>query len=483
MAGSTQSFWAITLRPISRAASNWLRPRSTDRDVAFRERVIRSTLGITIILALLSLSLNVLVFKGEFTLISYYTMHFVALAGCFASAILVSRGHVVSAGWLLVLTFLFGANSVVLLARQSSSITGFMNATVGFMFVPVIATLVLPRNLIFPISLLAVATYAFSGFVYSMNGTELAGISANQQIPSIFVAISIAGILLRQLRIEFDDRFEAMRESAQQMEQAIHEAETARHLAERDRQRAEDADKAKTRFMANMSHELRTPLNAIIGYNEIMLGGMVGAFTPKQTDLLRRMQQNGRRLLSLINDVLDLSKIESSSVEIYLAPMSPHKMITQTVESLRSLAQAKQIALNIELADTLPSVVLGDANKIQQILVNLVSNAIKFTDQGSVTVTAQGNGQSQWQFSVTDTGIGMPQDAVSYIFLPFKQVDSSDTRKQKGTGLGLSISHRLSEMMQGTMSVQTELGHGSNFTITLPRVNVPEAQVAEPKAD
>jgi len=283
VAGSTQSFWAITLRRFP-CGLKLLRPRSTTA-TCFRERVIRSTLA-SRSLALLSLSLNVLVFKGEFTS-SLLHYAFCRPGRCLPRHFWVPR-HVVSAGWLLVLTFLFGANSVVLLARQSSSITGFMNATVGFMFVPVIATLVLPRNLIFPISLLAVATYAFSGFVYSMNGTELAGISANQQIPSIFVAISIAGILLRQLRIEFDDRFEAMRESAQQMEQAIHEAET-RGISRNATAAAEMRTRRK-RASWQYEHELRTPLNAIIGYNEIMLGGMVGVHA-ETDDLLRRSRR------------------------------------------------------------------------------------------------------------------------------------------------------------------------------------------------
>ena len=219
-----------------------------------------------------------------------------------------------------------------------------------------------------------------------------------------------------------------------------------------------------------MSHELRTPLNAIIGYDEAMLGGMVGTYTPKQTDLLRRIQHNSRRLLALINDILDLSKIEAGSAQIYQTPMSPRKTIVETVESLRSLAQAKDVGLTVELEESLPEVVLGDAAKIQQVLVNLVSNAIKFTEEGGVIVAAEAVGTSHWKISVQDSGIGIPDDALESIFEPFKQVDSSVTRRQQGTGLGLSIVKRLIVLMGGTLDLATELNRGSTFTIVLPRM-------------
>jgi signal transduction histidine kinase len=225
-----------------------------------------------------------------------------------------------------------------------------------------------------------------------------------------------------------------------------------------------------------MSHELRTPLNAIIGYSEAMLGGMAGEFTKQQNTLLGHVQHNSRRLLGLINDVLDLSKIESGSVELRIAPMSPHRLIHETVDSLRSLAQDKDIYLRVEIDDKLAEFIQADSDKIQQILVNLISNAVKFTDEGGVTVRVSAPDDHSWQLRVEDTGIGMPPDAADYIFDPFQQVDGSSTRKYRGTGLGLAIVKRLIEQMGGSIEVETELGQGSAFNIILPTVIIVSAE-------
>ena len=227
------------------------------------------------------------------------------------------------------------------------------------------------------------------------------------------------------------------------MRASIKAAEIAQQQAEVARERAEQSDKAKSQFLANMSHELRTPLNAIIGYDEAMIGGLAGDFTPQQSKLLGHIQYNSRRLLGLINDVLDLSKIASGSLQIFLAPMSPRSIVRETVESLRSLADEKGIYLNVTISEDVPEVVLGDANKLQQILANLLSNAIKFTEKGGVTVNVISLDSNHWQFGVRDTGIGLPENAQSIIFEPFQQVDSSEKRKYKGTGLGLAITKRL----------------------------------------
>jgi two-component system sensor kinase len=261
------------------------------------------------------------------------------------------------------------------------------------------------------------------------------------------------------------------------MHESIQQTEEARQQAEKSRQRAEEADKAKSQFLANMSHELRTPLNAIIGYDEAMLGGMVGEFTAHQNKLLGHIQHNSRRLLGLINDILDLSKVESGSLQVFLAPMSPQKVIQETVESLRSLADEKNISLKVQFSDAVPEVVLGDAKKLQQVLVNIVSNAIKFTDEGGVTIDVDSADASHWQFRIQDTGIGMPANAAAYIFEPFQQVDGTDKRKYKGTGLGLAITKRLVERLGGSITMVSELGKGSTFSITLPRAHVPAENV------
>ena len=470
MTETTKSFEALQSHQPRTGVMGWFRPRATDRDVAFREQIIRSTLAIVLVLGLFSLALNVVVFPEEFTLVSYVSMHLVFLAGCAVSAVQVSRGRVLSAGWTLVLMVLFAANALILLMRQEGLAIGGINGIAGNLFVPLIATLVLPRNLILPTSVLTVVTYGLAQFALPVSDYVMEGVTPVQQLSFAIPALLAEGALLRQLRVEFDERLKDMRASILEAEAARQDADEARQRAELDRQHAEDADKAKTQFLANMSHELRTPLNAIIGYDEVMLGGMVGTFSPKQTDLLQRIQHNSRRLLALINDILDLSKIEAGSAQIYQTPMAPRKIITETVESLRSLAQAKDIGLTVQLEESLPEVVLGDAAKIQQILVNLVSNAIKFTDEGGVLVSAEAVGTTHWKMAVQDSGIGIPADSVDSIFEPFKQVDSSDTRRQQGTGLGLSIVKSLIVMMGGTIDITTAIGLGSTFTIVLPRM-------------
>ena len=148
--------------------------------------------------------------------------------------------------------------------------------------------------------------------------------------------------------------------------------------------------------------------------------------------------------------------------------MSPHTTITQTVESLRSLADGNNTDLKITIEDALPQTLISDAKKVEQIVVNLVSNAVKFTSEGSVSVDIGLAGEDRWIIRVRDTGIGMPPDAARYIFEPFKQVDSSSTRKHKGTGLGLAITKRLVDCMEGTIEVESQLGEGSTFTVTFP---------------
>ncbi len=459
---------------LAQVVNTWLHPRAGGRDLAFRERVIRSTLGIVIVLALISLALNVLVFRSQIALVSYFSVHVGGIVILLIAAILVTRGHVLSSGWLLVLTFMFGAASLILIARQDGLAVGMANGIPTIMFVPLVATLVLPRTAILLVTSLSIISYLLAGFAIPVSDFEVANISALEWASFAVPALLIEGSLLRQLRIEFDRRLEFLTESIGQVELAKQEAEEAR-------QRAENADRAKTQFLANMSHELRTPLNAVIGYDEVMLGGMVGSFTEKQTEMLRRIRYNGRRLLALINDILDLSKIESGSIEVYQAPISPRKVITETVDGLRSLALERHIDLEIDFHQTLPEIVLGDTSKIQQILVNLVSNAVKFTAEGSVVVSARDAGPTQWQFSVRDTGIGIPDEARALIFEPFKQIDDSERRQVKGTGLGLAISKRLAEMMGGTIAVTSELEQGSTFTVTLPRVTLPD--IADPVTD
>jgi signal transduction histidine kinase len=435
-----------------------------------------------ITLATLSFILGVVVFQNPWGLISAPSLNLVGIGILAAAGYLVSRGRITEAAWVVLITILVGAAGALAILGQTNVDDLFINGIPLFLLVVVLASLILPRSSIWRVTVIALLAYGLTAFAVQAQSQEQQGFDPVPPIVAALLFMPVIGAILYRLRVEFDARLGAMRESIQQeelarkqAEEARQQAEAARHQAEADRKRAEEADKAKSQFLANMSHELRTPLNAIIGYDEAMLGGMVGEFTPNQSKLLGHIQHNSRRLLGLINDILDLSKIESGSVPVFLSPMSPHKVIQETLDGLRSLADEKKIGLAANFSDAVPEVVLGDTNKLQQVLVNLVSNAIKFTDQGSVTVNVSVVDSTRWLLEVRDTGIGMPAEALNTIFEPFQQIDSSDKRKYKGTGLGLAITKRLVESLAGKIEVKSTLGEGSTFSVTLPRAHVPDA--------
>ncbi|HVO69954.1 MAG TPA: histidine kinase N-terminal 7TM domain-containing protein [Aggregatilineaceae bacterium] len=252
---------------------------------------------------------------------------------------------------------------------------------------------------------------------------------------------------------------------------------TNRELAIAQKQ-AEDANRLKSEFLATMSHELRTPLNAIIGYTDLMLTGLTGALTPKQEDYLRRVISNGERLLALINEILDLAKIGSSRLELAEAPFSPAELLHSIDSQLRALADKKGLAFESQLDPALPPQLKGDVKRLQQILVNLIGNAVRFTETGRVSVHLEKTDPAQWALIVTDTGVGIPPHALEYIFDEFRQVDGSYQREHGGTGLGLAIVRKLAILMGGRVNVQSEVGKGSTFTVQLPLLAA-EVLVAE----
>ena len=215
-----------------------------------------------------------------------------------------------------------------------------------------------------------------------------------------------------------------------------------------------------------MSHELRTPLNAVLGYTELLADGLYGDIPERAKQVLERVQINGTHLLTLINDVLDLSKIEAGKLNLALEDYSIRNVVDTVVVQAGSLAQAKGLELATDVADDLPKG-LGDERRLTQVVLNIVSNAIKFTEKGSVTISAS-TASGMFEIAITDTGPGIAPEDQARIFEAFQQVDNSNTRKKGGTGLGLSISKRLVEMHGGTMTVASELGIGSTFFVRLP---------------
>ena len=246
---------------------------------------------------------------------------------------------------------------------------------------------------------------------------------------------------------------------------AIHNARLFREIEDKGRE-LEIADKHKSEFLANMSHELRTPLNAILGYTELILDSIYGEVPEKIEDVLIRLKKNGRYLLGLINDVLDLSKIEAGQLTLSLQDYSMPAVIQTVFTSVEALAAEKNLDLKLTVADNLPTG-KGDEQRLAQVVLNLIGNAIKFTSQGKVEVEASVADQT-FLVSVSDTGPGIAADDQERIFDEFHQVDGSSTRKKGGTGLGLSISKRIVEMHGGRIWVESKPGHGSTFRLTLP---------------
>ncbi len=215
-----------------------------------------------------------------------------------------------------------------------------------------------------------------------------------------------------------------------------------------------------------MSHELRTPLNAILGYAELMLDNIYGEPSEKMRTVLERLQSNGRHLLGLINDVLDLSKIEAGQLTLSLDDYSLSDVVHGVVSAVEPLAAEKRLAFKAEVASDLPTG-RGDGRRLSQVLLNLVGNAIKFTDQGEVAIRASAT-NGAFTVAVCDTGPGIPLVDQAKIFEEFQQADSSITRKKGGTGLGLSIAKRIIEMHGGRIWVESAPGKGSTFHFTVP---------------
>lgn len=266
---------------------------------------------------------------------------------------------------------------------------------------------------------------------------------------------------------DITDRKEAQQELAiyrEHLETQVKERTMELEIA---KEQAESADRLKSAFLATMSHELRTPLNSIIGFTGIILQEIVGPLSDEQRKQLTMVKNSAQHLLVLINDVLDISKIEAGQLEIVCEPYDLRRSIEETVGSARPIAEKKGIDLICTIASD-NGTIRGDRRRVEQVLLNLLSNAIKFTEKGSVTVKYEGDGDTV-TIRVVDTGIGIREENQETIFQPFRQIDSGLNREYEGTGLGLSISKRLVELMGGTIWVESVWGQGTTFGFTLPK--------------
>ena len=256
---------------------------------------------------------------------------------------------------------------------------------------------------------------------------------------------------------------DTLRQHATELEQRVTERTAELEIA---RDRAQEADRLKSVFLATMSHELRTPLNSVIGFTGILLQRLAGPLNDEQARQLGMVQGSARHLLELINDILDLSKIEAGEIRTHCEPFDLRASLERVAAAVRPMAEDKGLALAVDIGPG-AGIITSDRRRVEQVLLNLLNNAVKFTPAGSVTLTARFDDASV-TVAVADTGIGISRNDFAALFKPFRQIDSGLTRQHEGTGLGLAICRRLLTLLGGDIGVESEPGAGSVFTITLP---------------
>jgi len=309
----------------------------------------------------------------------------------------------------------------------------------------------------------------------------------------LFVAANAlaTGDLTERVDVTRSDEIGTVHQAFNEMAGELESTVATAHLAQ---EAAEGAARAKTEFLANMSHEIRTPLNAVLGLTEVVLGSELSA---EQQDLLQTVHRSGTSLLGIINDILYLSKVEAGRLELEAEPLSLRHCVDDVGEMFAVAAEQKGIELRFGVDEGLPGHVVGDESRLRQVLVNLVGNAVKFTDEGEIEVqvrrsdSAAGVGNpgpgrgERLEFLVRDSGVGIEHDAIDRLFEPFSQADASTTRRYGGTGLGLTICRRLVGLMGGELTVTSTVGEGScfSFTVSLPPAETSRSGIkAEPSS-
>ncbi len=372
--------------------------------------------------------------------------------------VLLRRGHVYLSGFLLSFTLW----AVVSYGTYEAG--GFRGSTMSAYFgIILIAELLLGTRVG---AIFGVLSIAVTGWMYIAERLGRMPPPANYATLATFwieFSVVVVGVVALLSLIVSSLRQALERARRNERELAIKIAES-QILA----QKATEANKFKSQLIARISHELRTPLGALMGMSEMLHQDVYGPLTPAQKDMTQRIINNSQALQHVFAELLDQSQIESGQLRLNEAPFSPKALMDKVYSQCLLLAQHKGLALQVEIAPDLPDMVIGDQERTEQVLSNLVVNAIKFTKTGYVQICSRQEHDDQWVLQVKDSGIGISEETQAFIFEPFRRADESIRREFGGVGLGLAIVQQLVTAMNGTIHIESELGRGSTFTVILP---------------
>lgn len=442
-----------------------------------RERILTAMLRITVVLGLISLlnGLPGLVRVEQWLSISIYCM---ALGLVLIMAINRRINYQLRASLFLLIAYGLGVLDLVDYGLGE-------DARVYLFSFSVSAIMLLGARVGAGALCLSVATQALAGWLISTGQfkpgfpSELASDTLSMETVAFLCAnfLLSAGLVMaaiHALLLDFETAWQRERRAVNQVAQERDHLEqrvtdrTRELVAARDQ--ALEASRLKTELLARVSHELRTPLGIILGYTEMLQMGVFGPLSAEQRPATREIVNSASHLTSLINDLLSQAQLEADRFKLNITPFTPADLLANMHSKMARLAQAKGLTLTTTVAADLPAVLYGDSHRVQQILLNLVGNAVKFTRQGVVRVQLYRPDPGHWALQVSDAGPGIQGEAQNYIFEPFRQVDGSLTREYPGLGLGLSIVKRLATLMGGQVTLTSEVGQGSTFEVILPLI-------------